>query len=329
MDQLFKPKLEIELTDEIRKSMLLYINSNNYAPGTIRLYNIQINKLIKKSPLTKTKIRQILNSNNQYERAIIGILKRACDDSEIYIPNFEIKQKQTKQRKIPNTYSINKIKEIISWLPNDDIKLFFKCCYGIGAGLRVSEVITLEWTDFNWETWVSDINKNGHINLKESKRNKDNKIVVPNEIMKKLYRYYEQKRNIINSKQVIINNSIINIPTKTNGKYNKNYIFDFFNLKKDLSYYMINDPKLFRYEYIKKVYEKLNYIIRKNINQKLGHNFKIHSLRHSRATQLVENNVQLSIIKDMLGHASLNTTTIYTKTTTKTQSDSIIGLELV
>jgi site-specific recombinase XerD len=40
-------------------------------------------------------------------------------------------------------------------------------------------------------------------------------------------------------------------------------------------------------------------------------NVTLHSLRHSFATHLVENNVPLHIVKDLLGHQSLKTTQVY------------------
>lgn len=57
----------------------------------------------------------------------------------------------------------------------------------------------------------------------------------------------------------------------------------------------------------------------KNACKKLGLRYKInpHSLRHSLATHLVEQDVNLSKIQDLLGHSSLNTTKIYIHTAKK------------
>jgi integrase/recombinase XerD len=50
----------------------------------------------------------------------------------------------------------------------------------------------------------------------------------------------------------------------------------------------------------------------------IGKDVSIHSLRHSYATSLLENGVDLRVIQQILGHKSPNTTSIYTHLTKKT-----------
>ena len=54
-----------------------------------------------------------------------------------------------------------------------------------------------------------------------------------------------------------------------------------------------------------------------------------HTLRHSFATHLLENGTDIRVIQVLLGHAKLETTTIYTKVATKTIQSVTSPLDLL
>jgi len=64
-----------------------------------------------------------------------------------------------------------------------------------------------------------------------------------------------------------------------------------------------------QYKHTTSLYNRVNYLLEKaHINKKIG----LHSLRHSIATHLLENGMNLESISQFLGHESLETTQLYT-----------------
>lgn len=52
-----------------------------------------------------------------------------------------------------------------------------------------------------------------------------------------------------------------------------------------------------------------------------------HSLRHSLATHLLEEDIPFSVIADILGHASMNSTMIYTKSSVETLRQAALSVK--
>lgn len=110
---------------------------------------------------------------------------------------------------------------------------------------------------------------------------------------------------------------------KVLGKRNKERMIPFSNaLKHQIAEYIAIKP-LASSEYLfttaegKKIYEKLVYrIVNKNLGLITTANKKSpHVLRHTFATQMLNNGADLNAVKEILGHSSLSATQVYTHNT--------------
>ena len=92
----------------------------------------------------------------------------------------------------------------------------------------------------------------------------------------------------------------------------KDFIFSIENRNKEEKLLNITGNKT--YEEFKKLLKKVE------LNNK---NFTLHCLRHTIATQLLEQGMELEKVRDFLGHTCLGTTQIYTKIKRQWKSDNI------
>lgn len=184
-----------------------------------------------------------------------------------------------KSLKIPAVLSKNEILRILRSIGNQKHRLMLALAYG--AGLRVSEVVKLKIQDLNFE---QDL-----ISVQEAKGRKSRVTIMPKTIKNELKKFVFWRNK-------------------------ERYVFES-NRRKSISK---NSPmKCDRRENVwgrrlttrtaQKVFE--NALIKTGVNRQAS----FHSLRHSFATHLLENKVDLRFIQELLGHKDIRTTQIYTK----------------
>jgi len=313
----------INLDDNLRKAAMDFIDSTNYVVWTKIKYKENMDKLFKKYRYLDKKIcKKIISEKNPNKRVVLSIIYKAAEDFDINIPIINVNIKRDYNRKLPERiYTLDQINGIIGCLPDKKIKLFFSCTFSIGAGLRVSETITMKWKNFNWAEWIKDKDNEGSFTIIETKRNHSYSVPVPHEIMNSLYN--KALIDKVKTEMIFMGEGIgfKKIPSTSSDAF----VFDF-NLKDfdKTGYYKTGDSKMWLHLYIRGVYNHLQYYYNKKyIYNYLGHSFKLHSLRHARATQLLNNGKNISNISKLLGHKSINTTMIYLDMTSKDQTDTI------
>jgi len=171
-------------------------------------------------------------------------------------------QSAKKPKTLPTVLSRGEVNRILESSKNAKHKLLLAVAYG--AGLRVSEVVSLKMQDLDFEELT--------VHIKQAKGQKDRISVIPESIIDEL-------RNLIAGKE---NNNFVfeserggKLTTRSAQKVFENALRDS-GVKKDATF---------------------------------------HSLRHSFATHLLENGTDVRYVQELLGHANIRTTQMYTQVT--------------
>lgn len=168
-------------------------------------------------------------------------------------------QSAKRTKKMPIVLSKKEIKKLIENTKNTKHKLLLSLAYG--AGLRVSEVVSLKVKDVDFEGLT--------IHLENTKGKKDRITLFPNKLKTDISNLTAGKNK---DNLVFPNQRGGKLSTRTAQKVFKNSLRKA-GIKKDASF---------------------------------------HSLRHSFATHLLENGVNVRYVQELLGHHSIRTTQRYT-----------------
>lgn len=304
--------IDLELNDQLLIDVMEYAKTKGLAYGTLKNYAFQLRSLINKyKVLNKDNLLKILSkSNHPHQRAIFGLLNDYCFYSGIDF-NISIPKKRSVPRKVPETLSTDEIKKMIEATPYP-YNLMLRCVFGIGAGLRVQDIIKLSWSHFYWSDWLEN-KGDGIVLIKGTKRGKNNINNVPQEIMGSLYEY-AKKQNLLNEFFIPDKGTVFDFGI---GEWNKT----------TLSY----DKELWKNQYIKHAYDWIRYnVIKKYCEPAIGRKIRIHALRHSRASYLLEvEKIPIERISQLMGHSDIKTTMIYAKMNPSTTMEMMKGVRSI
>lgn len=223
-------KFNLERMDEEKiKQFLLSKQDKNYSPQTINL---------------------CLNAIKFFYREVLKVPQK-----------IDLKFAK-RSKKLPIVLSREEVKNIIDTIKNPKHKLIISLAYG--AGLRISEVISLKVKDVNLEELT--------IHLKNAKGKKDRITIFPEKIKGDLQGLMAEKNS---------------------------------------------DDYLFKSERGGKLTERAAQKIFENALKRayIKKDATFHSLRHSFATHLLENGVDVRYVQELLGHQNIRTTQQYTHVT--------------
>ena len=237
------------------------------------------------------------STQNQAFNALLFFYRHVLDQ-EVGSINNVVRAKRG--QRLPIVLSRDEVDRLLEKLTGTGL-LMAKILYG--SGLRSNECIRLRIQDLDFER--------GFINVRGAKGDKDRQTLLPeniidelNEHLKKIRQLYEndRKANIVG----------VHLPGALDKKYPnaaKEWIWFWVFPSDRLS----TDPRtnLVRRHHVSRDFIQKN--IRKgvkkaNLTKKVGS----HTLRHSFATHLLEDGYDIRTIQQLLGHADIKTTMIYT-----------------
>lgn len=196
--------------------------------------------------------------------------------------------KNKKTRKAPAPIEPIEVQKIIDSIETLKDKYVLILMYELA--LRISEVLKLNWDDFNWITWLNDRTKFGKVIIKDSKRNKFRTLPVKPYIMEKLYIACARKNSL-------------NVPMT-------GLVFDY-KITDYIDTSQSADQN--RYNYILYAQDRYRKLLYKISKQVLGKRVHPHQLRHTKAQKLMDNDMPIESLKEFLGHEDISTTEIYAR----------------
>lgn len=302
----------IPLTPYLFKRCKEYLGRKGLSEKSNELYLSVLENIFKKETLTQSLYNSVYSKGSRY-KAVLNLIKNTCYHFNITSYNYKIIEKKRSKRKAPQVWSEEDILKITDEV--EDYSLMVEAAYYIGAGIRFSSTLFLKWEHFKWEDWNKDKTKAGKC-LIFGKGGKEKYLDVHPILMNKLYSLAESKGRIflgIPYKNSAENTYIFIQETELKEMKDRLHKAEFNSMLEltDKPLMKRNINELAKNELISKMHDRVAYKLRKIKPLFNNKNIKFHSIRSSRATNLLRKGFSLLMISKMLMHDSIKTTQIY------------------
>ena len=289
--------------NKIDELFAIWLVSNSYSRNTIKNYHFHVRKMLnKKSYISTNMIKAYLSTKNTIvKRSAMKMFLIFLED------NFSIKvgmlryPRIKKIKKVRKPVSVQDTNKIIGAI-RSDLELFAKVLFG--CALRISECIRIRTEWFNWEEWLDNKEKYGDLKIEQAKRDKERIVPVHPKLMQEIFDSAPKHEDTDALKIGLL--------------------FDFrhklYMYRKKRKGYTVEQAEA---RYVEKVYRYCERGIVEASTKALNKTITSHSLRSARASQLDELGVEMSVIRDLLGHDNLSTTSTYVMNTPKRVKDRI------
>ncbi len=250
-----------------------------------------LNYLVVTRKVSSSTQSQALNALNFFYKRI---LKIEFVDALVF-------HRSKKPKRLPVVLSQKEIILLLDNIDGNKQRLMADLLYG--CGLRLMECVRLRILDVDFDY--------SQILVRQAKGNKDRVVPIPNKIITELKLQIDSVRNL-HSGDLAEGYGNVYIPDALARKYPNaekelkwQYVFPSLNISTDPR------TKITRRHHVNET------VLQKRIKKSTaisGINKKVscHTLRHSFATHLLENGSDIRTVQELLGHADVSTTMIYT-----------------
>jgi integron integrase len=252
------------------------------------------------------------STQNQAFNAILFLFRHTLDKD---IDNIAEAVRAKRTRRLPVVLTRSEIDRLFQKMRGTNL-LMARTIYG--CGLRLAESLNLRIKDIDFEREA--------VTIRSGKGDKDRETVLPSSLMQDLKDHMEQVRKIFEKDREMKANGVM-IPGALERKYP--------NAGKEWGWYWVF-PSLKESVDPRTGIQRRHHIYPDNLRRAIktavkkagiSKRINVHTLRHSFATHLLEKGYDIRTIQDLLGHADLRTTMIYTHVMSKNRHGIISPLD--
>lgn len=239
-----------------------------------------------------------INTQNQALNALVFLYKQVLKKETLALSEYA---RSKKPRRLPVVLSRSEINQLFSAFSNDFYRMLANLMYG--SGMRLMECVRLRVCDVDFDY--------SQITVRASKGGKDRVVPLPNMLISPLKKQLEAVAEI-HQGDLSVNYDGVYMPGALDRKYPKaskqlkwQYLFPSSRLADDP-----RSKKIRRHHLHESAIQKAI----RTAGEKSAINKKVtsHVLRHSFATHLLESGYDIRTVQELLGHADVSTTMIYT-----------------